>query len=64
MQKSFISQNPSVLVFLAFLAVFTIAVTVMSEAFGVAFLSTSVAAIVLDCCSANTEKLLSTPSIK
>ena len=41
MQKSFISQNPSVLVFLALLAAFTVAVTVMSEAFGVAFLSTS-----------------------
>ena len=41
MQKSFIFQNPSVLVFIAVLAVFTVAVTIMSEAFGVAFLSTS-----------------------
>lgn len=41
MQKSFISQNPSVLIFIALLAVFTVAVTIMSEAFGVAFLSTS-----------------------
>ena len=41
MQKSFIFQNPSVLVFIAVLAVFTVAVTIMSEAFGVAVLSTS-----------------------
>jgi len=41
MRRSFISRNPSVLVFLGILALFTILVTVMSEAFGVGLISTS-----------------------
>ena len=41
MNKSFIARNPSVLVFLALLALFTIAVTALSEGFGVGFISTS-----------------------
>ncbi len=40
MRKSFIAQNPSVMWFLIGLAVFTIVVTIMSEA-GIGFLSTS-----------------------
>jgi urea transport system permease protein len=41
MNRSFISRNPSVLWFLIGLALFTLAVTVLSEATGVGFLSTS-----------------------
>lgn len=38
---SFISRNPSVLIFLACLALFTITVSTLSEGFGVGFISTS-----------------------
>jgi urea transport system permease protein len=41
MQRSFLAQNPSVLWFIAILAVFTVAVTLMSEATGVGLISTS-----------------------
>ncbi|MDT8857450.1 urea ABC transporter permease subunit UrtC [Paracoccaceae bacterium Fryx2] len=41
MTQGFLSRNPSVLVFLAILAIFTLAVTLLSEAYGVSFLSTS-----------------------
>ncbi len=41
MRKSFIAQNPSVLWFLLALALFTIVVTVMSEAIGLGMVSTS-----------------------
>ena len=41
MNKSFLARNPSVLVFLALLALFTIAVTLMSEGFGFGMISTS-----------------------
>ncbi|MEM9432961.1 MAG: urea ABC transporter permease subunit UrtC [Pseudomonadota bacterium] len=41
MQRSFVLRHPSVLVFLAVLAVFTLGVTVMSEAMGTAVISTS-----------------------
>lgn len=41
MRKSFIAQNPSVLWFLAALAIFTLAVTIMSEASGTGLISTS-----------------------
>lgn len=41
MRKSFIAQNPSVLWFLAGLAIFTLGVTFMSEASGVDIISTS-----------------------
>ncbi len=41
MGKSFLSQNPSVLWFLIALSVFTLAVTLLSEVTGVAFISTS-----------------------
>lgn len=41
MRKSFIASNPSVLWFLLGLAVFTLAVTVMSEAMGGGLISTS-----------------------
>ncbi|MEP3346670.1 MAG: urea ABC transporter permease subunit UrtC [Litoreibacter sp.] len=41
MERSFISRNPSVLVFLAILALFTLGVTVLSEGFGVGVISTS-----------------------
>ncbi|WP_299740554.1 urea ABC transporter permease subunit UrtC [uncultured Roseobacter sp.] len=41
MNKSFIAQNPSVLWFLAALGLFTLAVTLLSEATGVGFISTS-----------------------
>ncbi len=40
-RHSFIAQNPAVLWFLLILAVFTIVVTLLSEAYGVAFISTS-----------------------
>jgi len=39
--RSFIAQNPSVLIFLAALAVFTLGVTVLSEGFGIGVISTS-----------------------
>ncbi|MDX8349825.1 urea ABC transporter permease subunit UrtC [Cognatiyoonia sp. IB215446] len=41
MHKSFLAQNPSVLWFIAFLALFTIAVTILSEATGIGLISTS-----------------------
>lgn len=41
MQRSFISRNPSVLIFLTCLALFTVTVTVMSEGSGVGIISTS-----------------------
>jgi urea transport system permease protein len=41
MQKTFLAQNPSVLWFIAILAVFTIAVTLLSEVTGVGLISTS-----------------------
>ncbi len=41
MRTSFIAKNPSVLVFLLTLAVFTIAVTILSEGFGLGVISTS-----------------------
>ncbi|MEL6682361.1 MAG: urea ABC transporter permease subunit UrtC [Pseudomonadota bacterium] len=41
MQRSFLAQNPSVLWFIAILALFTVAVTVLSEATGVGVISTS-----------------------
>ncbi|WP_299507146.1 urea ABC transporter permease subunit UrtC [uncultured Roseobacter sp.] len=41
MNKSFIAQNPSVLWFLAALGLFTLAVTLLSEATGVGLISTS-----------------------
>ncbi len=41
MQRSFLAQNPSVLWFIAILAVFTIAVTLLSDVTGVGLISTS-----------------------
>ncbi len=41
MKNTFLMRNPSVLVFLGILALFTLGVTVMSEATGVALISTS-----------------------
>lgn len=41
MQRSFIAKNPSVLIFLAILALFTLSVTVLSEGFGIGVISTS-----------------------
>ncbi|MGO4851620.1 urea ABC transporter permease subunit UrtC [Phaeovulum sp. W22_SRMD_FR3] len=41
MKNSFLSRNPSVLVFLACLALFTLAVTLLSEAYGPGLISTS-----------------------
>ena len=41
MQNSFISRNPSILIFLSLLALFTIGVTVLSEAYGTGIVSTS-----------------------
>jgi len=41
MHRSFISRNPSVLVFLSLLALFTLVVTILSEGFGVGLISTS-----------------------
>ena len=41
MQRSFLAQNPSVLWFIAILAVFTVIVTLLSEATGVGMISTS-----------------------
>lgn len=39
--RSFFARNPSVLIFIAALALFTLVVTVLSEGFGVGFISTS-----------------------
>ncbi len=41
MRQSFIQKNPSILIFLACLALFTLLVTVASEGFGLGFISTS-----------------------
>jgi urea transport system permease protein len=41
MHRSFIARNPSVLIFLSILAMFTLVVTVLSEGFGVGLISTS-----------------------
>ncbi|WP_319546385.1 urea ABC transporter permease subunit UrtC [Ruegeria conchae] len=41
MERSFISKNPSVLVFLAILSLFTLSVTILSEGFGIGVISTS-----------------------
>ncbi len=41
MQRSFVARNPSVLIFISLLAVVTIAVTIMSEAYGPGLISTS-----------------------
>lgn len=41
MRQSFILRNPSVLIFLLLLTLFTVTVTVLSEAFGTGFVSTS-----------------------
>ncbi|MFK7874198.1 MAG: urea ABC transporter permease subunit UrtC [Paracoccaceae bacterium] len=41
MNRTFIARNPSVLVFLALLGLFTITVTILSEGFGLGLISTS-----------------------
>jgi len=41
MTRSFVFRNPSILVFLALLALFTLCVTVLSEGFGMGMISTS-----------------------
>ena len=41
MKRSFLARNPSVLIFIGLLAVFTLCVTLMSEAFGAGVISTS-----------------------
>ena len=41
MKNTFIMRNPSVLIFLGILALFTLTVTLMSEATGASLLSTS-----------------------
>jgi urea transport system permease protein len=41
MTKSFLAKHPSVLIFLACLALFTLAITLLSQAYGVGFVSTS-----------------------
>ena len=41
MQRSFIARNPSVLIFLILLALFTLVVTVLSEGVGSGLISTS-----------------------
>jgi len=41
MQRSFVARNPSVLIFLAILATFTLGVTILSEGFGIGLVSTS-----------------------
>ncbi|MBY6048212.1 urea ABC transporter permease subunit UrtC [Vannielia litorea] len=41
MSRSFIARNPSILVFLACLGLFTVAVTIASEGFGLGLISTS-----------------------
>jgi urea transport system permease protein len=40
-RRSFFAQHPSALIFIAFLAVFTLVVTILSEAYGFGFISTS-----------------------
>ncbi len=41
MERCFVAKNPSVLVFLAILSLFTLGVTVLSEGFGIGVISTS-----------------------
>ena len=41
MNRSFIARNPSVLIFLALLALFTLGATILSEGFGIGIISTS-----------------------
>ena len=41
MNRSFVARNPSILIFLALLALFTLGVTILSEGFGVGMMSTS-----------------------
>ncbi len=41
MERSFIARNPSVLIFLSLLALFTLGVTILSEGFGIGVISTS-----------------------
>ena len=41
MTRGFFARNPSALIFIAVLAVFTLAITILCEAYGVGFLSTS-----------------------
>jgi urea transport system permease protein len=41
MERSFIARNPSLLVFISLLALFTLSVTVLSEGFGIGLISTS-----------------------
>jgi urea transport system permease protein len=41
MPRSFLARNPSILIFIGLLAVFTLSVTLMSEAFGAGIISTS-----------------------
>jgi urea transport system permease protein len=41
MTRSFLARNPSVLIFIAALAAFTLAITLLSEAFGLGLVSTS-----------------------
>lgn len=41
MERSFVAKNPSVLVFLAILSLFTLGVTILSEGFGIGVISTS-----------------------
>ena len=41
MQNTFIAKNPSILIFLSMLALFTLGVTVLSEAYGTGIVSTS-----------------------
>ncbi|WP_299639322.1 urea ABC transporter permease subunit UrtC [uncultured Ruegeria sp.] len=41
MERSFVAKNPSVLVFLTILSLFTLGVTVLSEGFGIGVISTS-----------------------
>ncbi|MEO1557957.1 MAG: hypothetical protein AAFS01_16115, partial [Pseudomonadota bacterium] len=39
--RSFIARHPSVLIFIACLALFTLAVTILAEGFGIGVISTS-----------------------
>jgi ABC-type branched-subunit amino acid transport system permease subunit len=41
MQRTFLVKNPSVMIFIALLALFTIAVTLLSEGLGTGFISTA-----------------------
>ena len=41
MTRTFLAKNPSVLIFLLILSLFTLGVTILSEAYGTAFISTS-----------------------